>query len=355
MLIDSIFIGDPHIQVSNFPEIDLLLERLIKLVNEKNPKFIVIAGDILHDHERLHTMALNKAYEFIDKLRMLSPTYILVGNHDYYNNQQYLTSNHWMNGLKEWRNVTIVDKVLVEQINNKVFTFVPYVPPGRFEECLIDSGLEWEESICIFAHQEFLGCKMGAIVSIEGDKWPVDYPDIISGHIHSKQKPQDNIYYPGSSIQIAFGESEKNIIACLNFEESRYKVEEVNLNLPRKKTIYLDIMDIDDYKVKENEDKIKLTLSGNHDEFKAFKKTKKYKDLLSKNIKVVFKPKKIKKIESSSPLGDEIIEKLCDSSNTDFKSILSSIIVENKDPYLYQAYELIINDKETLVDDIFFV
>ena len=32
MLIDSIFIGDPHIQVSNFPEIDLLLERLINLI-----------------------------------------------------------------------------------------------------------------------------------------------------------------------------------------------------------------------------------------------------------------------------------------------------------------------------------
>ena len=331
----------------------MLLERLINLINKENPKFIVIAGDILHDHERLHTMALNKAYEFINKLRKLSPTYILLGNHDYYNNQQYLTTNHWMNGLKEWHNVTIIDKVVVKQIDNNIFTFVPYVPPGRFEECLVDSALEWEESICIFAHQEFCGCKMGSIISTEGDKWPIDYPDIISGHIHSKQKPQDNIYYPGSAVQIAFGESEKNIISCLNFDDDRYKVEEVDLKLPRKKIVYLDVMEVDDYKVKKSDDKIKLTLSGNHNEFKAFKKTKKYKDLLSENIKVVFKPKKIRKDISDGGVEDDI--DIVNDNSTDFNSLLNSIIIENKDPYLYKAYELIINDKETSIDDVFFV
>ena len=42
----------------------------------KNPSnnFVVIAGDILHNHERLHTTSLNKAYEFIDKVRSVSKT-----------------------------------------------------------------------------------------------------------------------------------------------------------------------------------------------------------------------------------------------------------------------------------------
>lgn len=349
MPVDSLFIGDPHIQVGNIQDVNLLIERLINLAKEKKPTFIVIGGDVLHDHERLHTLALNKAYELIDNMRIIAPTYILVGNHDYCNNQQYLTKNHWMNGLKEWENVTIIDKVFSTDIDDKIFTFVPYVPVGRFEECLNDSGYDWKNSSCIFAHQEFLGCKMGAVVSTEGDMWGVDYPNIVSGHIHSKQQPQDNIFYPGSSLQIAFGESEKNIIACLTFNDNKkYILDEIDLKLPRKKIIYLDVLDIDKYKPKKTDDKIKLTLSGDHDEFKAFKKTKKYKNLLEENIKIVFKPKKTKKVISDN---DEMLN----TENTDFKSILNSIIVKNKDPYLFQAYELIINNKETSIDDVIFI
>jgi DNA repair exonuclease SbcCD nuclease subunit len=262
------------------------------------------------------------------------------------NNQQYLTTNHWMNALKEWDNIYIIDKVLFKNIDNKNFTFVPYVPVGRFEECLNDSGVEWGNSSCIFAHQEFAGCKMGAIISIEGDNWDNNFPDVISGHIHSKQRPQDNVYYPGSSLQIAFGESDKKIVAYLTFlDDLKYNVDEINLNLPRKKIIYLDVKEIDNYKPINTEDKIKITLSGDHDEFKAFKKSKKYKDLISNNIKVVFKPKKIELLNKKDVNFD----------STDFKYILNSIVLSNKDPYLFQAYERIINDNETLTEDVFFI
>jgi len=346
---EILFIGDPHIQVNNIPEVNLLIERLKVLALEKKPTFIVVAGDVLHDHERLHTMALNKSYELLDMLRLISPTYVLVGNHDYCSNQQYLTTNHWMNGLKEWNNIFIVDNVLFKNIDDKNFTFVPYVPVGRFQECLNDSGEEWETSSIIFAHQEFLGCKMGAITSIEGDKWELDFPDVISGHIHSKQRPQPNIFYPGSSLQIAFGESEKNIVAYLSFIDNvNYNVDEINLNLPRKKLVYLDVKEVESYEPEKTEDKIKITLSGDHEEFKAFKKSKKYKNLISENIKIVFKPKKDK--------SSELINK--DNKNLesiDFKDILNSIVLKQKDPYLFQVYERIINNNETSVKDVFFI
>jgi DNA repair exonuclease SbcCD nuclease subunit len=196
-----LFIGDPHFQISNIQEVDLFLEKIINLATKKNPDIIVIAGDILHTHERLHTLALNKAYDLIDNMRKITKTYVLVGNHDYINNQQFLTNNHWMNGLKEWNNTIIVDNVLKENINNEKFIFVPYVPPGRFEEALRTLKYDWISASCIFAHQEFAGCKMGAIVSIEGDKWDINNPIVISGHIHSKQQPQKNIYYSGEKVK----------------------------------------------------------------------------------------------------------------------------------------------------------
>ena len=135
---------------------------------------------------------------------------------------------------------------------------------------------------------------MGAIISVEGDKWPLTNPHVISGHIHSRQIPQSNIYYTGSAMQHAFGESEKNIIACLTFDgKENYEKDEVNLALPRKKIVYMDVDDIDDYVVSETEDKIKVTVSGVYDQFKAFKKTKKYKKMIEKGVKITFKAKRL--------------------------------------------------------------
>lgn len=337
----SIFIGDPHFQVGNIIEVDIFLEKITELAEKRKPDFIVIGGDLLHTHERLHTTALNKAYELVDRMRKISYTYVLVGNHDLENNQQFLTERHWMNGMKEWENVTIVDKTICNYVNNEKFVFVPYVPPGRFQDALNILSEPWSDSACIFAHQEFAGCKMGAIVSVEGDRWPEDYPEVISGHIHSRQFPQPNIYYTGAAMQHAFGESEKNIIACLTFNiDGTYIKDEVDLKLPRKKIIYKDVKDLEDYIPPETEDKIKVTVSGEYEEFKALKKTKKYKKLVKEGVKVVFKPKKLE-IQQKSEKRQEL------EGNTDFKGILNTIVNNQGDPYLSQAFELVLNGKET--------
>lgn len=351
-----LFIGDPHFQISNIPEIELFMEKIINLATEKKPDIIVIAGDILHTHERLHTIALNKAYELVDNMRKITKTYVLVGNHDYIQNQQFLTDNHWMNAMKEWKDTVIIDYVLKENINNETFIFIPYVPPGRFIEALKTIKETWTDANCIFAHQEFAGCKMGSIISVEGDKWSLDNPLVISGHIHSKQRPQENIYYSGSAMQHAFGESEKNIIPYITFDKNDYNIEEINLELPRKKIIYMDVDDIDNYNVPVTKDQIKLTLKGDYNDFKALKKTKKYKKLITDGVKVVFKPKKIdqnKKVVENG-IEKEVVDEV-KSNGTNFNTILYSIINEQKNPYLSQNYELVINGKEMKIDDILFL
>lgn len=339
-----LFIGDPHIQVSNLPEVEIFLERLLKLAENIQPKLIVIAGDLLHTHERLHTLALNKAYEMVDKLRKIAKTYVLVGNHDLCNNQQFLTANHWMNGMKEWDNTIIVDKVEVLELENKMFVFVPYVPPGMFLKALNTLEQDWQDAACIFAHQEFAGCKMGAIVSEVGDKWSEKLPLVVSGHIHSRQKIQKNIYYSGSAMQHAFGESEKNVIPILTFFEGNYNLEEIDLELPRKKIVYMDVQNIDEYVQKPTKDKVKLTVSGTYEEFKAVKKTRKYKELIKKGLKIVFKPKKIDKLKK--------VEKDFQTDDTNFNLVLKSLVDREKNPYLLQSYEKIINNKKIEIADI---
>jgi DNA repair exonuclease SbcCD nuclease subunit len=330
------------------------MQKLIDSAIENKPDFFVCLGDVLHTHEHLHSMAMNKAYEFINNMRQITKTFVLVGNHDAYNNQIYLNDNHWMNGMKEWDNTIIVDRVIKHEINNKKFVFVPYVPPGKFVEAL-DTNLPWNDANCIFAHQEFAGCKMGAIISVEGDKWSLDNPLVVSGHIHSRQIPQPNIYYSGSAMQHAFGESEKNTVAYFTFnEDNTYSFEEINLNMPRKKIVYMDVEDIIDYQVPETEDQIKLTLKGN---FEQFKKTQKYKKLMEKGIKVVFKPKKIEKstiLEEFNETKDDNVDfRNEDNSKVDTKqqplnfiSILDRLISKEENHFLRETYENILNRKE---------
>ena len=344
-----LFIGDQHFQINNIQEVEIFIEKMTNLAKAKKPTLIIAAGDLLDTHERLHTIPLNKAYEFLDNMRKIAETYVIVGNHDMINHVQFLNTNHWLNGIKEWENITVVDTVISKIINNCKFIFSPFVYPGRFEEALNTCKDEWKDAHCIFAHQEFFGCKMGAIISVEGDKWSLDYPNVISGHIHSHQRPQKNIFYPGSAMQHAFGESSKNIIAHLTFTSSnktQYELEEIDLELPRKKIVYMDVENIDEYVLPETEDKIKITVSGCYDDFKALKKTKKYKKLIKDGIKVVFKPKQLEQVEG------EVSEKI---KETTFTTILDEIINKAKDNYLFETYQLVINSKQIKASDVIYL
>ena len=327
------------------------ISKITTLIEEKQPDFIVLLGDLLDTHERIHSVPLNRAYKFINNIRNISKTYILVGNHDMSDNQQFMTDNHWLNGLKEWNNVVVVDKIISEQIEGMNFIFSPYVYVGRFQEALNLLDTNWKDAKCIFAHQEFYGCKMGAFNSIDGDKWDLENPQVISGHIHLNQKPQDNIYYPGSSLSIAFGESAKNIVSEIIFNKDiDIEINEIDLDMPKKKIIYVDSEKADDIIIPETADKIKLSISGEYEDFKTFKKTKKYKELMQQGVKIVFKPKKaeIKKKK-------ENIKECLDNNTNDFNDIIRNIIDQQKNSYLFEAYELVVNSKNIKSEDILFL
>ena len=337
MSVRVLAIGDPHFRVDNLQEVEVFIEHIRTLVDNTQLDFVVCMGDLLHTHERLHTIALNKAYDFVKSIS--KPLYILVGNHDYIQNQQFLTTNHWMNGLKEWPNVTIVDSVIVRHYNNQKFVFCPYVPNGRFDEALatIDDGIS--DATCIFAHQEFQGCKMGAIISIDGDKWPVDAPFVLSGHIHAKQRPQPNIYYCGSAMQHAFGESEEATVSVVEFiSAADRKISEIDTGLPKKKIIYTTLdKDIDLSKLDSH---VKVTLSGNASDFKTFKKTAEYKKLLDTGAKVVFKALPFE-------LANAVPAHSAKDDRIDFKQILHDITCD--DASLSEMYNLIVNKSDVIV------
>jgi DNA repair exonuclease SbcCD nuclease subunit len=326
-----LFIGDPHFKISNIEEVDIFIDKIINIVKENPVDFCLIAGDILHTHERLNSMVLNKAVYFVENIASLVKTYILVGNHDMYNNKQFLTTGHWMNCMKHLNNAIIVDKVVVASLRNIKIVFVPYVQPGMFETALDTLNDDWKTASCIFAHQEFYGCKMGSIVSEEGDKWMLDYPEVVSGHIHDAQRPQANIYYPGSSMQQSY-DNTKNAVSLLTIRSDRpLHIQEIDLCLSKKKIIYLTCKDFYDYDfdiIFKSIDKIKISVSGLVEEYKELRNTKLYKDV-SNRIFIVFKK------TEETPKNNSAVGEI-----KDFRKIIKDSILNEKNRYLEHVMEM---------------
>jgi DNA repair exonuclease SbcCD nuclease subunit len=243
-----------------------------------------------------------------------------------------------MNALKEWENTFIIDKPKIIEINKLKFVTIPYVPPGRFVEALNTLDSDWKNVDCIFAHQEFFGCKMGAVESTEGDKWDLMFPFVVSGHIHSEQRPQENIFYPGSVIQHAFGESEDNGILLLTFTTAstgkiEQKMEKIILDIPRMKTVTVKILDFAKLQIapKKNE-RLKIICKGSVEEFKSLKKTKLFKKLAMDNsVKIQFKF--VQKEGEKGRIKSEF---------TTFSKILERLILNENNALLTDSYRQLI-------------
>jgi hypothetical protein len=209
---------------------------------------------------------------------------------------------------------------------------VPYVFPGRFIEAMETKTKNWKEKKIIFGHQEFKGCKMGAIQSIEGDEWHAEYPYVVSGHIHDNQRVGTNIYYPGTPLQHAFGDSETRVVCSIDISDD-VVITDIPLNVPKKHIIKSTMSTIKDTishikNIKENE-KVKIKLDVSSDEFKLFKDTEDYKNLIKNGVKIQIQKKK-EKIEDLPQTGNflEILESTIQQDEPLVRKLYDEIILE---------------------------
>lgn len=335
-------IGDQHFQPSNERETEVFLKELEKHLQNTKYDYIFSMGDLLHTHEKLHTLALNKAVEYINLLKSYAPTYIIVGNHDYTSNTTTLNGKHWLVVFKDWENVKIVDTFTM--LENDTLLLSPYICEGKFIENIHKQGIDLLSGKikCVFSHQTFNGVKMGAIVAEDTDDWKEEYPMMVSGHIHDTQWVSKNLYYTGSAMQHAFGEKDDKCLCSVTIDD-KVSIDKVYLNLIKKKIIYMSIPEIQKYDVSNLEENVvyKFTIDGSQEEFDAFRKTKKFKDLREKNIKINFKHKR-----DYVQVKKDNLQK--HREKKDYRQILEELIKREDDlelEYLYKKYVLNLNEE----------
>ena len=356
--VSCLCIGDPHFRIDNIEDAKLFSKKCVDLVKEQKPTFVVCLGDLLHHHDKAYVQPYNVAVDFMYELSSLAPTFLIIGNHDYMNASQFKTNNHFFNPLKKWKNMHIVDDVINYEVGNYNFFMCPYTPNGRFKEALDSSEQLWDVADCIFAHQEFKGCKMGAIISDTGDEWDEDYPLVISGHIHDTQQVGNNIYYVGSAMQHSFGDSSEKFVWLLTFTEDGMKRKKIDMKMKKKKLIYLNISDIDSFDVEKNTHNayVKIAIKGTTSECTTFRESKKYKELVKQGIVISFIPDQLsfggvvndayatseENNVRSTAFGDTFKNEksmcLAQASPISYDSVLQNLI-SNDEPLVKELYE----------------
>jgi DNA repair exonuclease SbcCD nuclease subunit len=335
-------VGDVHIKAAYFDRVDILERTLLDTVHTHSLDTVCLLGDILHYHEKIHTLELNRACTLIERLSEHVRVIILVGNHDLINNSQFLSTHHWMNPLKVWDNVVIVDTP--RWIDGCVF--VPYVAPSRFEEALNTLQKEWTQCAYIFAHQEFKGAKMGAITSTTGDDWDAAFPLVISGHVHTRQQPQPNIMYIGASIPTAFSDTSQPVL--LRVDTCAQTIEEEPIPLMMKKTVYRaledeHVLDLPDDLCTSN---TRLVIKGDWEHFKMLQKQPRFKELEQKGVKIVGHP-------SGTP-GETPVETV-EHHVSEFETVLRNNVLRERNNALYALFEDVVYNQQLDINDFLIV
>jgi len=343
-------IGDLHIKADNTAQINRLEAQIISLLNSELAReklVIVILGDVLHHHERLHTLALNRALQFITNMSARAHVYVLVGNHDYIQNDQFLSENHWMNSLKTRQFVTIVDKFTWDVDGN--CAFLPYVPPGRFLEAL-ETDNNWANAALIFAHQEFRGAQMRGHQSTIGDDWCADRPTVISGHIHSRQFLNSGVLYVGSPVPENVHSGDFSLTLA-DSEQSRApkKWRQFHLVFPRARSITVKLEDISpEWMESIKEQTYRVIIQGaTLEEFKVFQKSRAYAQLLKQGNKITFRP------VARAPA--DLSANGARAPHVSFESLLFKNVLLKQDSWLYGAALRVMGAPDVCEEDLLIV
>jgi predicted phosphodiesterase len=204
-----LYLGDPHIQVGNLEDSELLLNFVLRTAQQEEVDKIVILGDLMHTHAILRVEVLNFWDRWLSILSANAPTIVLVGNHDLKNQKDPDSENglsHFTKmSLDTYSNLTVVNKA-------QVIDGILYAPYMHDNETFINTvnGLA-DKSNVVVCHQSFDGSQYdNGFYDPEGiDSTLIKQEQIISGHIHG-EATFGKVWHPGTAKWDTAADANKN-------------------------------------------------------------------------------------------------------------------------------------------------
>lgn len=240
----DLHLGKPFHKKSLIADQTYMLTKVLEIM-EKEGANLVIAGDVF-DSANPSIEAQELFVDFLQKVMRIcelqnKECIVIVGNHD-----SSRRLGLWSDFVGTRVHIIEEDGLLI--IEDIIFRAVSFVKPtiaqsrfGRtFEtyneafEAYLDSNHRTET--ILIAHQTFEGCTTGSSEAMSffddavSQSVVADFPLVIAGHIHKKQRIK-NIYYPGSLMPYAFGDEYAGGVSLWTIQKTVTGELDTNLEL----------------------------------------------------------------------------------------------------------------------------
>jgi hypothetical protein len=323
-------IGDCHFRLKRLAEGKAFIDWVIPKARAAETDVIVILGDLLHTFRTTHVEPFGLMTRLVRECAAIAPTYVLIGNHDYPGPSEYQTDNHFMVGIKDLANVSIIDRVQKVVVGKKAYVMMPYLPYGRLYEAL-GAIKGWKDCGLIFGHQPVRSVDPCA------EPWSDGYPTLVSGHIHDHQRPQKNVLYVGSVTQVAVNENPDKYVWVLRDRAEALGVKKIRI--PRRGVCQIvttpaNLKTAMDPTIVARHD-VQLIVECTAEEKQAFEATKLHAGLSAK-----------KEVSILYRVTRSVIDPSPQTRTKTFEEILSSLVEASGDNAI-RAYSLITGRTKT--------
>lgn len=221
---------DIHLKFSNLAITQGLFNTILRIVEERKIREIVLTGDINDTKAIIRSECLNQLRKFCTKLRGLDcQVYVLVGNHDMHNAKS-MEFGHSLESLKDLMNVTVFDTPTTHAVGGKRVKFLPYTEDNKL---LMKELKNEEKAEFLFCHNGISGAAMNSKgmfddFSISTSKYK-NFKRVFVGHYHAYQE-LENIIYLGSPFSHSFAESNtKKYIGIIDMNTGNVELVEPGL------------------------------------------------------------------------------------------------------------------------------
>ncbi len=224
-------------------------------VKRKIP-YIIFAGDLFHDRQKINIYAYDRTYEILQKYSKDVQSFYILGNHDIYFRTKRSSSS--VRPFSEIINV--IENPCTINIEGVNIDFLPYT-----ENPSLDIKNNFDElSDVLVGHLALSGATLNSSRNIkyrtsdltesirETPRALLDkYKRVFLGHFHARQQISKTIEYIGSPLQLSYGEAyDKKGFTILNLKTLKTEFVE-NKFTPQYYIISID-EDISKYNLKDN-------------------------------------------------------------------------------------------------------
>jgi DNA repair exonuclease SbcCD nuclease subunit len=190
----KLLVGDPHAQVSDLEEMNLLMDFIEEKAKASEVESIIFLGDLFHNHNLLRLEVIDFWQTRLKKLSQIKPVIALVGNHDTRGNVEQEWTLNSLTTIKNIDNVTVVS-------TPQIIGGWAYIPYTQNNDLFVSTANELsKQSKILICHQTFDGSSFdNGMYAPDGidPELVQGFDTIISGHIH-KYQTFSNVVYVGT-------------------------------------------------------------------------------------------------------------------------------------------------------------